>query len=153
MEIIPWNPLQHLLLPTPVTPSQQNRWCWIFERSFYTFQIKIDLILTQIQQWIWEKQLIKPKVQRFHHDNLLRTTPFHASFFHNLSMNTSPHIRTKKSFLTLHHLFSPHTHKIPLLGKPPWPSLSLFPLSNESFEIPCSNQWPPHPSRANGNWE
>jgi hypothetical protein len=31
--------------------------------------------------------------------------------------------------------------------------LSLFPLSNESFEIPCSNQWPPHPSRANGNWE
>jgi hypothetical protein len=31
--------------------------------------------------------------------------------------------------------------------------LSLFPLSNESFEIPCSNQWPPHPSKANENWE
>jgi hypothetical protein len=31
--------------------------------------------------------------------------------------------------------------------------LSLFPLSNESFEIPCSNQWPPHPFRANENWE
>jgi hypothetical protein len=31
--------------------------------------------------------------------------------------------------------------------------LSLFPLSNESFEIPCSNQWPPHRSRANENWE
>jgi hypothetical protein len=31
--------------------------------------------------------------------------------------------------------------------------LSLFPLSNESFEIPCSNQWPPHLSRANENWE
>jgi hypothetical protein len=32
-------------------------------------------------------------------------------------------------------------------------SLSLFPLSNGSFEILPSNQWPPHPSRANDNWE
>jgi hypothetical protein len=31
--------------------------------------------------------------------------------------------------------------------------LSLFPLSNKSFEIPCSNQWPLHPFRANENWE
>jgi hypothetical protein len=29
----------------------------------------------------------------------------------------------------------------------------LFPLSNESFEILCSNQWPLHPSRANENWK
>jgi hypothetical protein len=32
-------------------------------------------------------------------------------------------------------------------------SLSLFPLSNESFEILPSNQWTPHPSRADENWE
>jgi hypothetical protein len=59
MEILPWNPLQHPLLPTPATSSQQNWWRWIFERSFYTFQTTIDLILTQIQRWIWEKQLIQ----------------------------------------------------------------------------------------------
>ncbi len=137
MEIIPWNPLQHPLLPTPVTPSQQNRWCWIFGRTFYTFQTKTDLILTQIQRWIWEKQLIKPKVQKLHYDYLLHTTPFHASFFHNLSMNTS-HTQELTTFLTLHSPLPspfPHTHNAFSLGKPPWPSLSLFPLSNESFEI------------------
>jgi hypothetical protein len=32
-------------------------------------------------------------------------------------------------------------------------SLNLFPLSNGSFEILPSNQWPPHLSRANENWE
>jgi hypothetical protein len=57
------------LLSTTVTPSQQKGWRWIFGRSFYTFQIKTDLILTQIQRWIWEKKLIKPKVQRLHHGN------------------------------------------------------------------------------------
>jgi hypothetical protein len=60
---------QPLLLLTPATPSQQNRWRWIFERSFYTFQTTTDLILTQIQRWIWEKQLIQRKVQRLHHGN------------------------------------------------------------------------------------
>ncbi len=115
MEIIPWNPLQQLLLPTPVTPSQQNRWCWIFGRSFYTFQTKTDLILTQIQRWIWEKKLIKLKVQRLHHDNLLHTTPFHASFFHNLSMNTSPHIRTKNPSSHFIIFFLPIHTKFPSL--------------------------------------
>jgi len=60
---------QPLLLSTPATLSQQNRWRRIFERSFYTFQTTIDLILTQIQRWIWEKQLIQLKVQRLHHGN------------------------------------------------------------------------------------
>jgi hypothetical protein len=70
-------------------------------------------------------------------------------------MNTSSHITTKifppiNSFF----FFFFHIHKTPFsLGKPPWPSLSLFPLSNESFEILCSNQWPPHPSKANENWK
>jgi hypothetical protein len=31
--------------------------------------------------------------------------------------------------------------------------LNLFPLSNGSFKILPSNQWPPHPSRVNVNWE
>jgi hypothetical protein len=65
MEIIPWNPLQHPLLSTTVTPSQQNRRRWIFGRSFYTFWTNTDLILMQIQRWIWEKQLIKPKSRGF----------------------------------------------------------------------------------------
>jgi hypothetical protein len=65
MEILPWNPLQHPLLPTPTTPSHQNQWRWIFERSFYTFQNTTILILTQIQRWIWEKQLIQLKSRGF----------------------------------------------------------------------------------------
>jgi len=80
MKILSWNPLQHPLLPTPATLSQKNRWCWIFEKSFCTFQITTDLILTQIQRWIWEKQLIQQKVQRLHYDYLLHTTPFYSSF-------------------------------------------------------------------------
>ncbi len=56
---------QPLLLSTPATPSQQNRWRWIFERSFYTFQNTTNLILTQIQRWIWEKQLINQKSKGF----------------------------------------------------------------------------------------
>ncbi len=65
MEIIPGNPLQHPLLWTTITPSQQNRWRWIFGRSFYTFWIKTDLILREIQRWIWKKQLIKSKSRGF----------------------------------------------------------------------------------------
>ncbi len=65
MEIIPWNSLQHFLLSTTVTPSQPNRWRKIFGRSLYTFWTNTDLILTQIQRWIWEKQLFKPKSRGF----------------------------------------------------------------------------------------
>ncbi len=65
MEIIPWNPLQHPLLSATVTPSQQNRWHWIFGRSFYTFWTNTNLILRQIQRWIWEKKLIKLKSRGF----------------------------------------------------------------------------------------
>jgi len=54
---------------TNVIPSQQNRWRWIFGRSFYTFQSNTNLILRPIQRWIWKKQLIKPKVQRLSHGN------------------------------------------------------------------------------------
>jgi hypothetical protein len=32
-------------------------------------------------------------------------------------------------------------------------SLNLFPLSNGSFEILPSNQWPSHPSRVTENWK
>jgi hypothetical protein len=76
MEIIPWNPLQHPLLSTIVTPSQQNRWRWIFGRSFYTFWTNTDLILTQIQRWIWEEQLIKPKSRGF--TTIICYTQFHS---------------------------------------------------------------------------
>jgi len=62
MEILPWTPLQHPLLPTSVAPWQQTRWYKKLGRTFYTFQTKIDFILTQIQWWIWEEQLIEQKI-------------------------------------------------------------------------------------------
>ncbi len=154
MEIIPWNPLQHLLLPTPVTSSQQSRWCWIFVRSFYTLQTKIDLILTQIQRWIWEKQLIKPKVQRLPHDYLLHTTPFHASFFSITFPWTPPHTRTNN---LSHTLFSSSFSFFPIHTMPsflvslhdlPW---ACSPCPMKALKSFCTNQWPPHPSRANEN--
>ncbi len=58
----------------------------------------------------------QPKFQRFHYHYLLHTTPF--SYFHNLSLNTSHTQKTNN--LSLVSLHDP---------------LSLFPLSNESFEI------------------
>jgi hypothetical protein len=33
-----------------------------FGKNLYTSQTKIDLNLTQIQRWIWEEQLIEPKI-------------------------------------------------------------------------------------------
>jgi len=77
MEVLPWNLLQHPLFPTPATPSQQNRWRWIFERSFYTFQTTTDLILMQIQRWISEEQLIKIKSRGFA-TSTCYTSSFHA---------------------------------------------------------------------------
>ncbi len=153
MEIIPWKTLQHPLIPTLVTPLQQNQWCWIFGRSFYTFWAKIDLILTQIQRWIWEKQLIKLKVQRLHYDYLLHTTPFHVSFFHNLSMNTShtQELTTFLHFILLFLLlFHVHTMSSPLvsLHDLPW---ACSPCPMKALKSFCTNQWPPHPSRANEN--
>jgi len=93
MEIIPWNPLQHPLLSTTVIPSQQNQWCWIFGRSFYTFWTNTDLILKQIQRWIWEKQLIKPKSIGF--TTITCYTQLHSilHFFITLPW-TPPHTRT-----------------------------------------------------------
>jgi hypothetical protein len=79
---------QPLLLPTNVTPSQQNWWCWIFVRNFYTLQTKIDLILTQIQWWIWKKKLIKPKVQRLPHGN------------HSMKPTSTPSTSNTCNFLT-----------------------------------------------------
>jgi hypothetical protein len=61
--------IQPPLLPTNVALLQKARSNWIFERALYTFQTKSDSILTQIQQWVWEKQLIEPKVQRLCHGN------------------------------------------------------------------------------------
>ncbi len=156
MEFLPWTPLQHPLLPTSVAPLQQTWWCWNLGRTFYTSQTKTDLNLTQIQWWIWEEQLIEPKIQRLCYKYLLQHNFLPCLILaHTFSMNTSPHIRIKNpsSHFILFFFSFPHTHKILFLGKLPWPSLSLFPLSNESFEIPCSNQWPPHPSKANENWE
>jgi len=77
------------LLSTNVTPSQQNRWHWIFGRSFYTFWIKIDIILRQIQWWIWEKQLIKPKVQRLPHGNHSMKPTSTPSTFNNCNSLTA----------------------------------------------------------------
>jgi hypothetical protein len=74
---------------TNVIPSQQNRWRWIFGRSFYTFQSKIDLILRQIQRWIWEKQLIKPKVQRLPHGNHSMKPTSTPSTFNNCNSLTA----------------------------------------------------------------
>ncbi len=82
LEILPWTTLQHPLLPTSVAPLQQTRWCWNLGRTFYTFQTKTNLNLTQIQRWIWEAQLIEPKIQRLFYKYLLHTTSFHAWFLH-----------------------------------------------------------------------
>jgi hypothetical protein len=76
------------LLSTNVTLSQQNRWCWIFVRSSYTLQNKTNIILTQIQWWIWEKQLIKPKVQRLPHGN------------HSMKPTSTPSTSNTCNFLT-----------------------------------------------------
>ncbi len=156
MEFLPWTPLQHPLLPTSVAPLEKTRWCWNLGRTFYTFQTKIDLNLTQIQRWTWEERLIEQKIQRLCYKHLLQHNFLPCLILaHTFSMNTSPHIRTKNpsSNFILFFFSSSHTHKILFLGKPQWPSLSLFPLSNKNFEIPCSNQCPPHPSKANENWE
>ncbi len=62
------------------------------------------------------EKINQPKVQRLHYHYLLHTTPF--SYFHNLSFNTSHTQKTNNpSLVSLHD------------------PLSLFPLSNESFEI------------------
>ncbi len=76
---------------TNVTPSQQNRWRWIFGRSFYTFQSKTNLILRQIQRWIWEKKLIKPKVQRLSHGNhSMKPTSTPSTFINCNSFTAKP---------------------------------------------------------------
>ncbi len=74
---------------TNVTPSQQNWWRWIFGRSFYTFQSKTDLILRQIQRWIWEKKLIKPNVQRLPHGNHSMKPTSTPSTFNNCNSLTA----------------------------------------------------------------
>ncbi len=96
MEFLPWTPLQHPLLPTSVTPLQQTRWCWNLGRTFYTFQTKTNLNLTQIQRWIWEEQLIELKIQRLCYKYLLQHNFLPCLILaHTFSRNTSPHIRTK----------------------------------------------------------
>ncbi len=88
-------------------------------RTFYTFQTKTDLNLTQIQRWIWEEQLIEPKIQRLCYKYLLQHNFLPCLILtHTFSMNTSPHIRTKNlsSHFILFFFSSPHTpQKNPLL--------------------------------------
>ncbi len=136
MEISPRTPLQPPLLPTHVAPLQKARSSWIFGRVFYTFQAKTDSIFIQIQRWIWEKQLIEPKVHRLCYKHLLHKFLSCLILTHTLPMSTSPHIRIK-NFLALHPTPSfllTYTQSMSL-GEPPCPPLSLFPLSNESLEI------------------
>jgi hypothetical protein len=71
------------LLPTSVTPLQHLRWCWNFEKNFYTFQTKTDLILTQIQWWIWEEQLLEVKSRGFVMEFLPWTPPQHPLLLTN----------------------------------------------------------------------
>ncbi len=140
MEILSWNPFQHPLLPTPATPSQQNRWCWIFERSFYTFQTTTDLISTQIQRLIWEKQLINQKSRGF--TTITCYTQLHSilHFYFSITFHQHlPHTRTNNpsptSFSSSFSFFLFPIHTMPssfVSLHDPW---SLSPLSNESFEI------------------
>jgi len=69
--------------------------------------------------------------------------------------DTFPHIRTNLFFTHSFSSFPLPQHKILLSPSVNLHnlSLSLFPLSNGSFEILPSNQRPPHLSRANENWE
>jgi hypothetical protein len=62
-EVLSWKSFhelhyKHPLLPASVVPLQQPRWCWKFERTFYTSYTRTILSLTQIQWWIWEEQLL-----------------------------------------------------------------------------------------------
>ncbi len=155
MEIIPWNPLQHPLLSTTVTPPQHNRWRWIFERSFYTFWNNTDLILTQIQRWIWEKQLIKSKSRGF--TTITCYTQLHSILHFFITFPWTPsHTRTNNlshtsfsssfSFLHIHTMFFflVSLHDLLWVCSPcPMKALKSF----------CTNQWPPHPSRPMRIWE
>ncbi len=112
MEFLPWTPLQHPLLPTSVAPLKQTRWCSNLAKTFYTFQTKTELNLTQIQRWIWEEQLIEPKIQRFCYKYLLQHNFLPCLILaHTFSTNTSPHIRTKNpSSHFILFFFSLHIH-------------------------------------------
>ncbi len=75
----------------------------------------------------------------------------------SLMYNTFPHIRT--NFFFFSHIPS-FPFSFPQFKRLPFPlvsfhdlPLNLLPLPNGSFKILPSNQWPPHPSRANENWK
>ncbi len=109
--------------------------------------------LTQIQRWIWKEQLFEIKLQGLCHGNLsMFNACTHLSHEQHLS-----HIRTNHTFLFFFSFPKIQTHPTQVtpfsLEKSPWPSLSLFPLPNGSFEILSSNQWPPHPLKTNENWD
>ncbi len=72
---------------------------------------------------------------------------FHEQPLHTWELIFFSHIHSPPFF------FFPHKILLSPLANLHDLSLSLFPLSNESFEILPSNQWPLHPSRANENWE
>ncbi len=111
MEFLPWTPLQHPLLPTSVAPLKQTRWCSNLAKTFYTFQTKTELNLTQIQRWIWEEQLIEPKIQRFCYKYLLQHNFLPCLILaHTFSTNTSSHIRTKNPFSHFILFFFLHIH-------------------------------------------
>jgi hypothetical protein len=59
-----------------------------FWKSSYTFWANTNPILTQIQRWIWEKKLIKPKVQRLPHGNHSMKPTSTPSIFNNYNSLT-----------------------------------------------------------------
>jgi len=137
MEIILLTPLQPPSLPTHVAPWQKVWSSWILGRAFYTFQTKTDSILTQIQRWICEEQLIKTKVQRLCNKYLLHKFFSCLILTHSFLCLILAHIRTNKIPHTSSSFFFllPYPRRPLSFGKPPWHSLNLFPLSNESIEI------------------
>ncbi len=150
MEILPCIPLQtpstsgngSSLTANPMMLKFGENLLHLLKKNCFKFDINPTVDLGGIT--IWNKNPEALSWKSFHAYFL------HTSFFMN---NTFPHIRTN---LFLTHSFSSFPfpqHKIllfPLVSLHDL-SLNLFPLSNGSFEILPSNQWPPHPSRANEN--
>ncbi len=142
---------KHPLLPASVAPLQQPRWCWKIRKNLLhllnknCFKFHTNPTVDLGGTIIWNKT-----------SKALSWNSFHAYFLHtSFPWTTFPHIRTN-FFSHIHSppfLFFPHKIFLSPLVSFHDLSLSLFPLSNESFEILPSNQWTPHPSRADENWE
>ncbi len=152
MEILSWTPLQipstsnkcSSLTANPMMLKFGENLLHLLNNNCFKFDTNpmMDLRGTTI----WNKTLEALSWNSFHayflHTYFPWTTPFHtyelifSSHIHSLHFPFPQPKILLSPLVSLHHL-----------------SLNLFPLSNGSFEILPSNQWPSHPSRVTENWK